>query len=668
MNTTPDLLILAEHADLIKKLNEWDLAYHQNDAPVVDDATYDAAKRRALEIESRYPELATHGASSHVGAAVSEKFKSYPHSVPMLSISDVFNESEVADWFNKLADNDIFIELKVDGVSFAARYEHGRLVRGLTRGSGVAGEDITENLKTIPDIPHQLRGDFPDIIEVRGEVYMSRTDFLALNAAATDAGDKVFANPRNAAAGSLRQLNPGVTASRRLSAFAYTYGELSARTWATQSEYFDKLESWGFKTTRTWAHRVHSMDEIQRVYDDTMMIRAGIPFDIDGLVLKVNNVDLQERMGTRANSPRWEVAYKFPAARAITVLRDITVQVGRTGVLTPVAELEPINIGGVLVSRATLHNADEIVRLGVNVGDKVIVQRAGDVIPQIVGVAEDAPNAAPFVFPDKCPVCGGNIVQESGQVARRCVNTLGCPAQRIGELEHFVSRKGFDIDGLGVKQLELFISRGWINNAADIFTLIARHGDDIRRLDGFGEKSVSNLNAAIERARNIDLHRFLFAIGIPEVGEVTAKILARSFGTLDAIRNAPAWKLKQTNGIGDVMADEIVSFFADAHNVRVLDELLPQVKIRESEPAVPQSGPLAGKKVVLTGTLANYTRDAAREILERMGARVQSSVSAKTDIVLAGADAGSKLTRANELGVTVWSESDFVDAVNKFEL
>ena len=668
MNTTPDLLILAEHADLIKKLNEWDLAYHQNDAPVVDDATYDAAKRRALEIESQYPELATHGASSHVGAAVSEKFKSYPHSVPMLSISDVFNESEVADWFNKLADNDIFIELKVDGVSFAARYEHGQLVRGLTRGSGVAGEDITENLKTIPDIPHQLRGDFPDIIEVRGEVYMSRTDFLALNAAATDAGDKVFANPRNAAAGSLRQLNPGVTASRRLSAFAYTYGELSARTWATQSEYFDKLESWGFKTTRTWAHRVHSMDEIQRVYDDTMMIRAGIPFDIDGLVLKVNNVDLQERMGARANSPRWEVAYKFPAARAITVLRDITVQVGRTGVLTPVAELEPINIGGVLVSRATLHNADEIVRLGVNVGDKVIVQRAGDVIPQIVGVAEDAPNAAPFVFPDKCPVCGGNIVQESGQVARRCVNTLGCPAQRIGELEHFVSRKGFDIDGLGVKQLELFISRGWINNAADIFTLIARHGDDIRRLDGFGEKSVSNLNAAIERARNIDLHRFLFAIGIPEVGEVTAKILARSFGTLDAIRNAPAWKLKQTNGIGDVMADEIVSFFADAHNVRVLDELLPQVKIRESEPAVPQSGPLAGKKVVLTGTLANYTRDAAREILERMGARVQSSVSAKTDIVLAGADAGSKLTRANELGVTVWSESDFVDAVNKFEL
>lgn len=664
MSKTPDLLILAEHADLMKKLNAWDIAYHQNDAPIVDDATYDAARRRAIEIETEYPELARGGASEHVGAAVSEKFKSYPHSVPMLSISDVFNEAEVADWFNKLSDKDIFIELKVDGVSYAARYERGRLVRGLTRGSGVAGEDITANLRTISDIPQQLRGDFPDVIEIRGEVYMSRSDFLALNAAADAAGDKVFANPRNAAAGSLRQLNPGVTAARRLSAFAYTYGELSERTWATQSEYFDKLESWGFKTTRAWAHHAHSLDEIQRVYNDTMMIRPDIPFDIDGLVLKVNNVDIQERMGARANSPRWEVAYKFPAARGITTLRDITIQVGRTGVLTPVAELEPINIGGVLVSRATLHNADEIVRLGIKVGDKVIVQRAGDVIPQIVGVAETAPNATAFIFPDKCPVCGGNVVQESGQVARRCVNTLGCPAQRIGELEHFVSRKGFDIEGLGTKQLELFISRGWISNAADIFTLIARHGDEIKRLDGFGEKSVSNLNVSIERARDIELHRFLFAIGIPEVGEVTAKILARAFGTLDALRAAPVWKLKQIDGIGEVMADEIVSFFADAHNNAVLDELLSQVKIRESAPvAAAPSGPLAGKKVVLTGTLANYTRDAAREILERLGARVQGSVSAKTDIVLAGADAGSKLDKAQQLGITIWSESDFEKAI-----
>lgn len=659
MSKIPDLFTLAEHAELLKKLSEWDVAYHQNDAPVVDDATYDAAKSRALAIEAEYPELAKNGASTHVGAAVAAGFKSYPHTVPMLSISDVFNQGEVADWFDKLADKNLFIELKVDGVSFAARYEHGRLVRGLTRGSGVLGEDITENLRTIADIPQTLTGDYPDVIEVRGEVYMRRADFIALNAVATENGDKVFANPRNAAAGSLRQLNPAVTAARRLSAFGYTYGDLSARTWQTQSEYFDKLESWGFKTTRQWAHKVNTLAGIQDVYNQTMLIRDEIPFDIDGLVIKVNDVALQEKMGARANSPRWEVAYKFPAARAITTLHDITVQVGRTGVLTPVAELEPINIGGVLVSRATLHNADEIARLGVKIGDKIIVQRAGDVIPQIVGVAETAPDAREFVFPTVCPVCGAAVVQEQGQVARRCVNALGCPAQRIGELEHFVSRKGFDIDGLGTRQLELFISRGWISSPADIFTLIARHGDAIKNLDGFGDKSVANLDAAIERARDIDLHRFLFAIGVPEVGEVTSKILSRAFGNLDAIRSAPAWKLKQVDGIGDVMADEIVSFFADAHNARALDELLSQVRVRESVVDVaPVDSPIAGKKIVLTGTLTNYTRDAAREILERMGARVQGSVSAKTDIVLAGADAGSKLTRATELGITIWGEDD----------
>ena len=665
MSKTPDLFILTEHAELLKKLSAWDIAYHQNDAPIVDDATYDAAKRRALEIEEMYPTLAVAGASTHVGAAVSGKFKSYPHVVPMLSISDVFDEAEVADWFNKLADKDIFIELKVDGVSYAARYENGVLVRGLTRGSGVEGEDITANLMTIPDIPKKLSGDYPDVIEIRGEVYMLRSDFIALNAES----DKTFANPRNAAAGSLRQLNPAVTAARRLSAFAYTYGDLSRRTWATQSEYFEKLESWGFKTTRAWARHASSMAEIQAVYNEIMMARADIPFDIDGLVLKVNNVDLQEKMGARANSPRWEVAYKFPAARAITELRDITVQVGRTGVLTPVAELEPINIGGVVVSRATLHNADEIARLGVSVGDKVIVQRAGDVIPQIIGVAEKSPDAAPYVFPTACPVCGAAVVQESGAVARRCVNTLGCPAQRIGELEHFVSRKGFDIDGLGTRQLELFIARGWVNSPADIFTLIPAHGAEIKKLDGFGDKSVANLNTSIERARDIDLHRFLYAIGIPDVGAVSAKILARAFGTLEAVRTAPQWKLKQIDGIGDVMADEISSFFADEHTVAVLDALLVHVRVRDADVAeAAPDGALAGKKVVLTGTLSKYTRDEAREILERMGAKVVGSVSAKTDIVLAGAEAGSKLAKANELGITVWGEQDLENIIKESDV
>ncbi|MBR5153401.1 MAG: NAD-dependent DNA ligase LigA [Alphaproteobacteria bacterium] len=665
MKKVPDLFILSEHADLLKKLKAWDVAYHQNDAPIVDDATYDTAKKRALEIEEQYPELAKSGASTHVGAAVSNKFKSYPHSVPMLSISDVFNRGEVADWFDKLSSKNVFIELKVDGVSYAARYENGVLVRGLTRGSGVQGEDITENLKTIPDIPQKLTGNFPPVVEVRGEVYMTRNDFIVLNAES----DKQFANPRNAAAGSLRQLNPAITATRKLSAFAYTYGEISDRIFATQSEYFDVLESWGFKTTKKWAHHASNLDEIQTVYNNTMLIRDEIPFDIDGLVIKVNEISIQEKMGSRANSPRWEVAYKFPAARAITTLNDITIQVGRTGVLTPVAELEPINIGGVVVSRATLHNADEIKRLNVRIGDKVIVQRAGDVIPQIVGVAETAPNATDFVFPTTCPVCGGNVVQESGMVARRCINTLGCPAQLVGELEHFVSRKGFDIDGLGTKQLENFVGREWIKTPADIFTLIANHGDEIRRLDGFGDKSVTNLNSAIENARNIELHRLLFAIGIPEIGVVTAKTLARAFGTLDAVRTAPAWRLKNVDGIGDIMADEIVSFFADEHNKNALNKLLKQINVKNADtsPAPATDGPLAGKRVVLTGTLAKYTRDVAKELLERMGATVTGSVSAKTDIVLTGADAGSKLTKAEQLGITIWSEDDFEQAIKNSE-
>lgn len=660
MKNTPDLFTLSEHAELLQKLHDWDIAYHQNDAPIVDDATYDAAKKRALEIESLFPELAKNGASTHVGAAVSERFNSFAHSVPMLSISDVFDENEVADWFNKLTSRDIFIELKVDGVSYSARYEHGKLVRGLTRGSGVMGEDITENLKTIPDIPHTLTGDYPDIIEIRGEVYMTRADFIALNAES----EKQFANPRNAAAGSLRQLNPAITATRKLSAFAYTYGEVSNRDWASQSEYFAKLESWGFKTTRHWARHADNMIDIQLVYNDIMTMRPDIPFDIDGLVLKVNDVATQERMGSRANSPRWEVAYKFPAARAITTLRDITIQVGRTGVLTPVAELEPINIGGVLVSRATLHNADEIKRLGIHIGDKVVVQRAGDVIPQIVGVADSAPTAPEFMFPDTCPVCGGAVVQESGAVARRCVNALGCPAQRLGELEHFVSRGGFDIDGLGTRQLENFVSRGWIETPADIFTLIARHGDEIKNLDGFGEKSVANLNESIERARNVDLHRLLYAIGIPDVGAVTAKILARTFGTLDAVRNAPLWKLVQIDGIGDIMANEIVSFFADTNNANTLDRLLPQINIKTPDiSSATPDGILSGKKVVLTGTLSKYTRDSAREILENLGATVSGSVSSKTDIVLAGADAGSKLIKAQQLGITIWGETEFENAI-----
>jgi len=660
MAKTPDLFIITEHADLLKKLNAWDIAYHQNDEPIVDDATYDDAKSRILEIESEYPELAKNGFSTHVGAAVSSKFKSYPHVVPMLSISDVFNEDEVADWFNKLETKDLFIEVKVDGLSFSARYENGVLVRGLTRGSGTMGEDITQNLRTIADIPPRLSGEFPDVIEVRGEVYMSRDDFIALN----EKSDKKFANPRNAAAGSLRQLNPAITASRKLSAFGYTYGDVSKRDWKNQSEYFDKLESWGFKTTRKWAHLAHSVADVQKIYNDVMLHRDEIPFDIDGLVIKVNSIATQEKMGARANSPRWEIAYKFPAARGITKLNNITIQVGRTGVLTPVAELEPINIGGVLVSRATLHNGDEIERLNVRIGDKVVVQRAGDVIPQIVSVAENGENTTPFVFPDVCPICGGAVVRESGAVARKCVNSLSCPAQIRGELEHFVSRHAFDIDGIGTKQIELFTNLKWVNQAADIFTLIQNHGHELRKMDGFGEKSVSNLETSINRARNIDLHRLIYAIGIPDVGEVTAKILAREFKSLPALRDASAEQLIEIDGIGEIMAREIESFFHDEHSMSALDNLLKHINIKNPETNIIENNLLNGKRVVLTGTLTRYTRDAAKEILERMGARPQGSVSAKTDIVIAGAAAGSKLTDAQKLGITIWDEEDFENAIS----
>ncbi len=659
MAKTADLFIRAEHADLMKKLNAWDIAYHQNDEPIVDDATYDDAKSRVLAIEAEYPELAVNGFSTHVGAAVSEKFKSYPHTVPMLSISDVFNEGEVRDWFEKLESKDLFVELKVDGLSFAARYENGVFVRGLTRGSGVAGEDITANLLTIPDIPKKLTGEYPDVIEVRGEVYMARADFIALN----ESSDKKFANPRNAAAGSLRQLNPAITASRKLSAFGYTYGDLSSRDWATQSEYFEKLESWGFKTTRQWAHRAHSVQDVQDIYNDVMLHRDEIPFDIDGLVIKVDSVATQEKMGARANSPRWEIAYKFPAARGITKLNDITIQVGRTGVLTPVAELEPINIGGVVVSRATLHNADEIARLSVKIGDKVIVQRAGDVIPQIVAVAESGEGAYPFVFPTVCPVCGGAVVQESGAVARRCVNSLSCPAQIRGELEHFVSRHAFDIEGIGSRQIELFTNLGWIKQAADIFTLIEKHGDELKDMDGFGAKSVSNLKTSIDNARNVELHRLIYAIGIPDVGEVTAKILAREFESLDALRATNVERLIEIDGIGEIMAHEIVSFFMDEHAMRALDNLLQYITIKNPKKTVVENSALNGKRVVLTGTLSKYTRDEAKEILEQHGARVSGSVSAKTDIVIAGVAAGSKLTDAQKLGITVWDESDFENAI-----
>jgi len=659
-----DLFTKAEHDALIKKLREWDTAYHQNDAPIVDDATYDAAKHRARDLEALYPELVANsgGVTQSVGAAPSKEFKNYPHITSMLSISDVFSEEEVADWFKKNP-VEVFIEPKVDGLSYSARYENGIMVRALTRGNGSVGEDITENIKTITDIPQKIP--FTKDIEIRGEVYLSRADFFKLNEEAIANGTKVFANPRNAAAGSLRQLDPSVTARRRLHAFAYTWGGAAEKDWEKQSEFFDRVQQWGFKTTREWCAYAKSTDEIHSHYKHIMAIRADIPFDIDGLVIKINDIKIQEKLGSTANSPRWEIAYKFPAARAITILRDITIQVGRTGVLTPVAELEPINIGGVLVSRATLHNADEVIRKDFRVGDKVVVQRAGDVIPQVVEVIEHAKNSQQFEFPNICPVCGGAVVQEADKVARRCVNSLSCPAQIAKELEHFVSRQGFDIEGLGTKQIEKFVELGWIKSPADIWRLIELYGDKLRVMEGYGEKSVANLDAAIRSRSTIELNRLLFALGIPEIGEATAKLLAREFETLDALRVATPERLQKISGIGEVMANEIVEFFSDERTIKALDDLWKYLTIKNPIIIKNKSSVLFDKKIVLTGTLQKYTRDEAKEILESMGAKVQSSVSVKTDIVIAGSEAGSKLSDAQRFGVQIWSEEDFEKATRK---
>lgn len=671
MAKVADLFTRARHAELMKQLHIWDVAYHTDDAPLVDDATYDAVKREAVALETEFPDLV--GVKDMVTSAATKKeFKSFPHSIPMLSLDNAFNDDEVNAWLERVKVTDIFAEPKIDGVSFSARYENGIFVRGLTRGDGIDGEDITENIMMINDIPKTIHNSQPcppkplakagftmhnSVFEVRGEVYLSKADFLALN----EKSEKKFANPRNAAAGSLRQLDPAITKSRNLRAFAYTWGEVSERNWTTQQEFFERLEEWGFRTTREWSRLCRGTDEIAEYTKNLGEMRASLPFDIDGAVYKANDIFEQERLGFIAHSPRWALAFKFPAERGQTTLNDITVQVGRTGVLTPVAELEPLNLGGVLISRATLHNADEIARKDIRVGDKVIIQRAGDVIPQVVEVIAHAQNNIPFNFPTHCPVCGGDVIQDSGLIARRCANSLSCPAQIVGGLIHFVSRKGFDIEGFGDRQIEQFVGYGWIKEPADIFKLIINYKLLIINLDGFGEKSVLNLNTAIEKARDIELWRFLYAIGIPEVGESTAKLLARHFGDFEKIRTATATELQEINGIGEVMANEIVRFFSDENNARIIGNLLKEINIiiRDSRLAIHG---LNGKKIVLTGTLSR-PRDNIRAELESLGAIVQGSISAKTDILIAGENAGSKLGQAKKLGIAIWSESDMIQKI-----
>ena len=665
-----------------------DIAYYQNDNPYLTDAEYDALKRRNEQIEQRFPQLVrANSPSQKVGAPLLSAFKKVPHRFPMLSLGDVFSSEEVADFImsvkrflNTAADISFMAEPKIDGLSFSARYENGKFVQGATRGDGVTGEDITENLKTIHQLPLEIKGNVPAVLEIRGEVYMSKADFFALNEKYQAEGKKTFANPRNAAAGSLRQLDAKITAERNLSLFAYTWGEVSERVWDSQEDFFNHLREWGFPTN-PHNRLCHNLEEIEDNFSRLMEIRATLPYDIDGLVYKVNNIALQERLGFLTRTPRWAIAHKFPAEQAITTINNIRVQVGRTGALTPVADLEPVNVGGVIVSHATLHNEDEIKRKDIRIGDAVIIQRAGDVIPQVVEVIKDKrpTDSQEFVFPETCPVCGAHAVREEDEAVRRCTGGLTCPAQAKERLIHFVSREAFDIAGLGSTIIDDFYNEGILHNPADIFTLEARNsGGDLfshqkstvlhlEQREGWGKKSVEKLFHAIAIKRRISLPRFIYALGIRQVGTATALLLARHYGNfakfMNEMINKETGPLVTIDGIGPSMATDIVEFFQEEHNRTIINKLLNEITVEDFIDDTDYNSPIAGKTVVFTGTLNRMTRSEAKAKAQSLGAKVAGSVSAKTDYVVMGADAGSKAAKAKDLGVAILSEDEFLDLI-----
>lgn len=665
-----------------------DIAYYQNDNPYLTDAEYDALKRRNEQIEQRFPQLVrANSPSQKVGAPLLSAFKKVPHRFPMLSLGDVFSSEEVADFImsvkrflNTAADISFMAEPKIDGLSFSARYENGKFVQGATRGDGVTGEDITENLKTIRQLPLEIKGNVPAVLEIRGEVYMSKADFFALNEKYQAEGKKTFANPRNAAAGSLRQLDAKITAERNLSLFAYTWGEVSERVWDSQEDFFNHLREWGFPTN-PHNRLCHNLEEIEDNFSRLMEIRAALPYDIDGLVYKVNDIALQERLGFLTRTPRWAIAHKFPAEQAVTTINNIRVQVGRTGALTPVADLEPVNVGGVIVSHATLHNEDEIKRKDIRIGDAVIIQRAGDVIPQVVEVIKDKrpTNSKEFVFPETCPVCGAHAVREEDEAVRRCTGGLTCPAQAKERLIHFVSREAFDIAGLGSTIIDDFYNEGILHNPADIFTLEARNsGGDLfshqkstvlhlEQREGWGKKSVEKLFHAIAIKRRISLPRFIYALGIRQVGTATALLLARHYGNfakfMNEMINKETGPLVTIDGIGPSMATDIVEFFQEEHNRTIINKLLNEITVEDFIDDTDYNSPIAGKTVVFTGTLNRMTRSEAKAKAQSLGAKVAGSVSAKTDYVVMGADAGSKAAKAKDLGVAILSEDEFLDLI-----
>ncbi len=680
-----------ELADLAAKIAKADNAYYQNDAPDLTDAEYDILKHRNSAIEALFPDLVrADSPSKRVGSAVQSKFGKIEHRFPMLSLGDVFSIEEVDDFvlsvkrFLNTAENiDFMAEPKIDGLSFSARYENGVFVSGATRGDGVVGEDITENLKTIKQLPLTLPADAPKVMEVRGEVYMAKRDFLALNEKNAAEKKKLFANPRNAAAGSLRQLDPKITAERKLSIWAYTWGEVSERQWQTQEQFFEKLKAWGFPTNPL--NKVcHTLTDIEENFKQMMNIRADLPYDIDGIVYKVNSIELQNRLGFLTRTPRWAIAHKFPAEQAITRINDIRIQVGRTGALTPVADLEPVNVGGVLVSHATLHNEDEIKRKDFRIGDMVVVQRAGDVIPQVVEVKlEKRPaDSKPYEFPTVCPECGAHAIREEDEAIRRCTGGLTCPAQAKERLKHFVSKDAFDIVGLGDKVIEEFFDDGILHSPADIFTLEERNGSaapmldlfaavdnglHIERRQGWGKLSAEKLFAAINSRKIISMPRFIYALGIPQVGSATALLLAKNYNTFDNLQAdmcaRETAKLVTIDGIGAEMAKDIVEFFGEEHNLKVIENLRKYVTIEDYVNEEIADSPLSGKTVVFTGTLEKLTRAEAKSLAQKFGAKVAGSVSSHTDYVIVGADAGSKAKKAAELGIKILSEDEFADMV-----
>ncbi len=684
----------SELARLAAAIAHHDELYYLKDEPEISDAEYDALRTRNEEIEARFPHLVRDDSPSlRIGAAPVEAFGKVQHRVPMLSLGNVFDEEGLRDFLDRIRrflgletiDGLAFTaEPKIDGLSITLRYENGRLVQGATRGDGYEGENVTANVRTIDDIPKSIKSrGFPDPFELRGEIYMSRAAFQRLNDAQAKAGERLFANPRNAAAGSLRQLDPAITAKRPLRFFAYGWGEVADLPAETQWDAYQLLRAWGFPLNPL-IKLARSVEEMLATYRDIESGRSGLDYDIDGIVYKLDRLDLQQRLGFVSRSPRYAIAHKFPAEKATTILRDIDIQVGRTGALTPVAKLDPVTVGGVVVQNATLHNEDEIARKDVRIGDTVIVQRAGDVIPQILGsVEEKRPKGAKrFVFPDTCPACGSHASREinptTGKVdaVRRCTGGLICPAQRVERLKHFVSRNAFDIEGLGEKHIKAFYDDGLIQSPPDIFTLEARDrraSSKLAEREGWGETSAKKLFDAIAARRNVRLDRFIYALGIRHVGETTARLLALNYGSAEAFLKAMRAAEKDRDGeafaeldnieqIGPAVAEAIADFFSEKHNVDVVEDLLREVTPEPLE-AIDHASPISGKTVVFTGTLEKMTRSEAKASAERLGAKVAGSVSKHTDYVVAGPGAGSKLKNAKDLGVQVLTEDEWLKLI-----